>query len=284
MVPDERRRAILAMARWHREETAGQGREMMHVIHASRGERDVAMLFGWDIKPLMAVAEVIITAAHADSAILITDTRGRMAPERKLNPLTGKPLPGEMTDAEVQAYVEINPFTGKHWQPGEMQALADKGLAKQAGLRDFLIVMYFTRPNVPEAGRPFQWALSYEVVRNKVAWGREEDQGEASMGGWIYRAFMRAFRSPDLLEQILAHPIGAELGKHMSPEKQQAHLDAAALKYGLARVKPGTVIGMVPMYEEDHPDRIAALQSSLEPEQLQKDVSYWSRLLRAEAN
>lgn len=281
---DERRKAILAAARGHREDTAANGKEMTHVVTVSRGERDIALLFGYDIQPLMAVAEVVIAAGHADSAALVNDTRGRIAPERKLNPLTGKPLPGEMTDAELKAYVSTNPFTGQRWKQGEMQELAEKGLAEKAGLRDVLIVMYFARPNVPEAGRPWQYALPYHIERRKVIWEFEEDQGQANMGGWIYRAFMQAFRNPDLLETIKAHELGKMLTEGMSPEQQQAHLDAAALKFGLARTKPGEVMGMVPMYEEDHPDRIAALERSLEPGKLQKDVSNWARRLRAEAN
>lgn len=282
--PNERRTALLMMAREHREESARAGKPMSHVVHVSRGDRDVAILFAFDIQPLVAAAEVIITAAHADSVALINDTWGRLPPARKLNPLTGRPLPGEMTDEEFNTYVTINPITGERWKSGEMQKLVDQGLKEKAGLREFLMVMYFARPNVPSAGTPWQWMMPYDTRGREIVWEKSLDQGEARMTGWIYRAFMAAFRNPDILKKIHEHPVGAMLAEGLSTESQQAHLDAAALKYGLARTKPGDVMGMVPIYEDDHPDRKAVLDKSLEPEQLQKDVRSWHARLRAEAN
>lgn len=285
MNPDEYRQTILATARGHREDTASEGKEMMHVVIVNRDLRNVALLFSYDVQPLMGVAEVVIAGTHADSTAFVTDSRGRMAPKRKLNPLTGKPLPGEMTDEELQAYISTNPFTGKRWQPGEMQKLADQGKAKEAGLRDCLIVMYFARPNVSSAGQPFQWAMPYDIVNRKVVWDSEDPElGQANMGGWIYRTFMKAFRLPDPIGMMMSIPEGQRLAEGLSPEAQQAHADAAALKFGLARIKPGTVMGAIPIYEEDHPDRVAVLTKTLEPEQLQRDVTRWARRMRAESN
>lgn len=282
--PDERRRALLTAAREHREEAAKAGKPMTHIVHVSRGLRDVALLFAYDIQPLIAVAEVIVTAAHADSAALINDTWGRLPPKRKLNPLTGKPQPGEMTDAEFEAYVSINPITGKRWKSGEMQGLVDRGLKETAGLQEFLMVMYFARPNAPSAGRPWQWMMPYETRGRKIVWEHELDQGEARMTGWIYRTMMAAFRNPDLAKNVREDPIGAVLSAGMSDEQAQAHIDAAALKYGLARTEPGEVVGLVPLYSDDHPDRLAVLEKSLEPENIQHDVARLYKSLRAEVN
>lgn len=281
---EERRKALLMAAREHRENAQRSGKPMTHVIHVSRGLRDVALLFGYDMDKVMACAEVIITAAHADSAAVINDTWSRRPPKVMLNPFTGKPLPGEMTVEQQQEYLGTNPLTGKRWGPGEMQKMVDQGLKEKADLWEILLVYYFTRPNAPEAGRPWTWAMPYDTRGKDIVWEMPLDQGEAHMRGPLYRRFMAAFRNPNILKEMREHPIGALLAEGLSDEAAQAHVDAAALKYGLARTEPGDVIGMVPIYDEDSEDRKAVLEKSLKPEEIQKTVSEWYQRLRAEAN
>lgn len=198
-----------------------------------------------DLKPMMEV--------YRDGRLVSLITAHKVDKEQLLRPLKmiasgfGADRLSMVFDAH-QAPTMINPTTGKQWKPGEMQAACETGACDLGLITDCLIIsdtyrsglvaMRMLPYHVHKAAKTVAWAESDapEVVTNQ--------DGDASVEGYVIDELAAAFMLPDLFEMITGADLSpSDFGLTMANARVQADCAITkelTLQFGLSIMVSGS--------------------------------------------